>query len=241
MTKTDTSSTALALPAGTGLGFLPPPRALCLRVGCVSEDLARRRSPRTLEALVNCARAGDRKAFREVTEKLAPQLVRFVTGYLRGDEHTANDVVQDTFVQAWNSLDQINDGLHLRPWLYKVARFKAIDFLRRRGPHGTPMESIDYAAESGIDVAERRHVSPLRQAMLTEPADPWLGALQNGLARLPATYIAVVRLHYLHSYSAAEVARLLGLERAAVKMRLLRARKILKRLVLEEVEAGRES
>lgn len=101
------------------------------------------------------------------------------------------------------------------------------------------MESIEYAAESGIDVAERQHISPLGQAMLAEPADPWLGALQDCLARLPATYIAVVRLHYLHGYSAAEVARLLGLERAAVKMRLLRARKLLKQLVLEEVEARR--
>ena len=91
---------------------------------------------------MDCARAGDTRAFRQVTERLAPQLVRFVSGYLRGDVDTANDIVQDTFVTAWHKLDRIREGSHLRPWLYRVARYKSISFLRRRGPRGTPMESM---------------------------------------------------------------------------------------------------
>jgi len=206
----------------------------------VREGLSPPRAAATLDALVDCARAGDTRAFRRVTEQLAPQLVRFVSGYLRGDVHTANDVVQDTFVSAWSKLGEIQNGEHLRPWLYKVARFKAISFLRKRGPRGMPMESIDQAVDNGIDLAEPHHKNPLRQAMLAEACDPRVAALRLGLARLPPTYIGVVRLHYLHGYTATETAHLLGLERAAVKMRLLRARKVLKRLVIEEMEARRE-
>ena len=190
---------------------------------------------------MDCARAGDAQAFRKVTEALAPPLTRFITGYLRGDRDTAHDVVQETFLQAWHKLPEIESSEHLRPWLYTVARYKAISFLRRRGPGGTPMESIDVASAHGYDPATAPREGPLQQMLAEEVPDPWIGALRECLDRLPPTYLGVIRLHYLHGRSAAEVAHLLGIGKPAVKMRLLRARRLLKRLVLEEVEARREA
>ena len=54
---------------------------------------------------------GDVLAFKIVTERLSPQLMRFVSSYLHGDVHTAHDVVQDTFVTAWGKLGEIRDRI----------------------------------------------------------------------------------------------------------------------------------
>ena len=142
-------------------------------------------------------------------------------------------------MDAWHKLPTFAGGDHLRAWLYKVARFKAISFLRRRGPGGRPMDSIDHASLQGHPLREDEGQDPLRHCMHAEPTDPWIDVLRECLPRLPATYRGVVQLHYFHGHTAREVGRLLGIARPAVKMRLLRARKLLERMVLEQVEARR--
>lgn len=188
----------------------------------------RRQGGRELDALVACAQAGDRQAFREVAETLGPPLVRYLTHYLRGDAHTAHDVVQETLVAAWRKIGTIRGGDHMRPWLYRVARCKAISWMRRRGPQGTPMDSLDYAHEQGYEVPDPSDPDPHAR-----PEPPPLGALQAAVERLPPIYAGAVRLHYLCGYSTRETARLLGVPRTAVKMRLHRARKRLRDLMDE--------
>lgn len=186
-----------------------------------------------LDALVDCARSGDADAFRDVVGRFGPPLVRFVMRFTGRDTEFANDVVQDALVAAWCNLDSIRDAGHLRPWLYRVARFKAVDQLRRRGPGGVPMQSLDLGRElafeplapSGTDPASRRVL--IRQGARR--------AVQRVLAELPPQHAGAVRLHYLHGLPISETARLLGLPKPTVKMRLHRARRTLRRLLREEL------
>jgi RNA polymerase sigma-70 factor (ECF subfamily) len=189
------------------------------------------RATRRLDALVACAQAGDRQAFREVTEALGPPLLRFVTGYLRGDADTASDVVQDTFVAAWRKIDTIRPGGHIRPWLYRVARCKAITWLRRRGPQGTPMDSIEHYEDAGFLLPDEDETGCDELAPM-----PSLDALRAAIALLPPLYAGAIRLHYLHGFDTRETAHLLGVPRTAVKMRLHRARKKLRELMAEFTE-----
>jgi RNA polymerase sigma-70 factor (ECF subfamily) len=175
------------------------------------------------------------KAFQRVRRRFEPALLSFVNSYVRGDEHTARDVVQETFTIAWIKLDQIRDAGHLKPWLYRVARFKSITFLRRRGPQGRPMHSLEFAAENGADYPDPAVRDPLRSAMTREAKSPWLAALHAAIPRLPPVYGAALRLYHLEGLSIKEVARLLGLTLTAVKMRLMRGRRRLRELVLEEM------
>lgn len=192
--------------------------------------------PGSLDALLICAQAGDSGAFQRVRLRFEPALINFVRRYVRGDDDTAIDVVQETFTIAWGKLHQIRDGDHLRPWLYRVARFKAITFLRRRGPRGRPMHSLDFASERGADYADPGGVDPIRHAMTKEAGNPWLIALRKALPRLPPLYVAVLRLYHLESLSTKEVAQLLELPLTTVKMRLMRGRKLLRDLVVEAMD-----
>ncbi len=93
---------------------------------CIHTDIAQRlreaTEPRagSLDDLIGRARRGDVRAFQALRKKFEPQLVNFVRSYVKGDEDTAHDVVQETFLIAWTKINQIKDGKHLRPWLYRV-------------------------------------------------------------------------------------------------------------------------
>jgi len=162
-----------------------------------------------------------------MSDRFGPALVRYVQGYLRGDLDAAHDVVQETFLTAWLRRDRIRDGQHLRPWLYRVARYKAISWIRRSGPRNASLRAL--CDESGPGPAQ----SPVGPRTAPGDDDPLLDALARALERLPPHYLGAVRLHYLHGHDSAETARLLGLPVTTVKMRLHRARAALRRLLHE--------
>ncbi len=185
-----------------------------------------------LDALVDCARGGDADAFQDVAVRFAPPLVRYVMRFTGRDTEFANDVVQDALVAAWCNLDSIRDAGHLRPWLFRVARFKAVDQLRRRGPRGIPMQSLDIGREMDREPTASPSTDPATSRAVAQRGARH--ALHRVLASLPERYIGAVRLHYLHGLPLSETSRLLGLPRSTVKMRLHRARRTLRRLLRNE-------
>ena len=211
---------------------LLPPYCLTARPlgsGCVAEP----RAP-SLEQLLEQAQAGDREAFAQLRGVYARGILRFVTKFVRGDVEAARDIVQECFLATWNNLATMKSAGHMRSWLYRVARFRSIDHLRRRSPNGRPMTSLEVSAARGHEIPDP-DADPLRRIMVKEPGNPWLPALRRAIARLPHHHVAVVRLHYLRGLPTREVGTLLSLNNTTVKMRLLRARQLLHKLVLEEM------
>lgn len=182
--------------------------------------------PRYDEA-VRRARLGDPRAFRAVAEHIGPELVRYLTWFLHGDVHAAHDVAQDTLLRAWHVLATLNDGRHLRRWCYHVARCKAVTWLRRRHPRGRTVQSLDCMHRD-----DAQDLPPL--AVVPEPLPPTddlKDSLRRALRRLPPHYAAALNLHYVQGCTTRETARLLGVNRTAVKMRLHRARAFLRRAI----------
>ena len=201
-------------------------------------SLVRERRPDpTAEAWLVAAKQGSESDFRQLCALWRGPLTNFATSYCKGDAATAQDIVQETFLVAWQKIEQIKDAEHLRPWLYRVARFKAINWLRKHRPQGRAQLSTTYAAERGHDV-EDDGFDPLQRAMTVEPDNPWIPAVHRAIGELPEIYIAVVRLHYLRRLTAREISLLLSINLTTVKMRLLRARELLKPILIREM--GRE-
>lgn len=195
-----------------------------------------------LEESIRRARSGDPRAFRRLADRLGPELIRFLTCYLNGDVHAAHDVAQDVLVQAWHALEGIEDTRHLRRWCFRVARCRAITWMRKRAPPGTIVESLDL-------VRENETYPDLEMPARPEPLPPEAGlegSLRRAIRRLPADYAAPLTLHYVQGCSTRETAELLGLKRTTVKMRLHRARAFLKREIQRDPSfiahhAGRRS
>src|SRR5438445_2636766 len=82
------------------------------------------------EALVVKAQGGDRTAFEELVRRTS-RLV-FARLYLEtGDQHRAEDLLQETLLVAFRSLKELADPQRLRSWLLSIAQNQAIDAARR--------------------------------------------------------------------------------------------------------------
>src|SRR5262245_16784575 len=82
-------------------------------------------------AAVARARAGDDEAFRHLVARHSAALFRLAYR-MTGNEHDAEDVVQDALLKAYRSLDRFEDRAQVGSWLYRIATNCALDLLRAR-------------------------------------------------------------------------------------------------------------
>ncbi|MHC4939053.1 MAG: RNA polymerase sigma factor [Planctomycetota bacterium] len=125
------------------------------------------------------------------------------------DPHLAEDLVQETMVQALARLHELRDGSKLGGWLFRIAERRLIDTYRRPRTPELPL------------LAEP--VMPADHDLSGEP--PRLERLRIAVQRLPPTLRRAVRLHYLEGRPVADVAVALGTTVSGVKSRLYRARR----------------
>src|SRR5947208_13209612 len=83
---------------------------------------------------VSRAKAGDGEAFRLLVERHSQPLFR-VAYRMTGNEHDADDVVQETFLRAYRQLDNFEERANFSTWLHRIAVNCSLDLLRARGRH----------------------------------------------------------------------------------------------------------
>jgi RNA polymerase sigma factor (sigma-70 family) len=168
--------------------------------------------PRMLsdEALVGAVRAGDRRAFEVLFDRYHRRLLSFCRHMLAAREE-AEDAVQQTFLAAYRDLCASTKSIHLRPWLYTIARNQCLLVLRRRRER-VGIEELEPATE-GLSVEVQRR-EELRQIL----AD---------VSHLPDDQRAALLLAELGDLSHPEIARVVGCRREKVKALVFQARESL--------------
>ncbi|HEY3058623.1 MAG TPA: sigma-70 family RNA polymerase sigma factor [Chloroflexota bacterium] len=134
-----------------------------------------------------------------------------------GQTDDAADVAQETFVQLYSNLHRLDEYEPLAPWLFRVARNRCIDVIRRR--RTVPLD--DDAEDEPLDD------QPLPDE-LVERADIQR-VLAEAIATLPQQYAEVVALRYAADRSFAEIGAILDLEEGAARVRFHRAKALLRR------------
>src|SRR5215213_2597676 len=79
--------------------------------------------------LLERLRRGDADAGRQFVHEYYPGVYRYLL-YLTGRPETADDLTQETFVQAWRSLDRLDERAQFRPWLHRIAHREFLQALR---------------------------------------------------------------------------------------------------------------
>ncbi|UCR88120.1 RNA polymerase sigma factor [Mycetocola spongiae] len=165
--------------------------------------------------LVERSLGGDVRAFEILLHRYA-RLLRAYARRLTGSWADADDVVQDTFITAWNGLDGLADPAAVKSWLMKITGRKAIDRIRAR------------RAESGLedwDAPAPARDGPERRAEV----DSQLEAVARILQELPDTQRQCWVLKEIGEYSYREIAEELDLPEPTVRGALARARTALLR------------
>jgi len=71
-------------------------------------------------------------AFLETISTLRPSMHRYCAR-MTGSVMDGEDVVQEALIEAYRKMDQFDDSRPLKPWLFRIAHNRCIDFLRRKG------------------------------------------------------------------------------------------------------------
>jgi RNA polymerase sigma-70 factor (ECF subfamily) len=172
---------------------------------------------------VAAARRREPGAFEALVRRHQGPLYNFCLRLL-GQAEDAADVAQETFVQLYNHLGRLDEREPIAPWLFRVARNRCIDVIRRR--RTVPLGIADASGEAMLQV-EPADDDPLPDE-LAERAD-LQRLLSSAIAALPPAYAEVVALRYAGDRSFAEIAAILQCDEGAARVRFHRAKGLLRR------------
>jgi RNA polymerase sigma-70 factor, ECF subfamily len=176
--------------------------------------------------LVERARAGDAEAFRELVERYSARIFRLAWRIL-GDEASAEDAVQETFLRAYRSLHRFDSRSQLGTWLHRIAANTSVEILRKQQRlRAQPELPLSFSNDPGPD----------RLALSQEVER----AVRGALADLSPMERAAFILRHFEDRSIAEICGALGLRESAGKQAVFRAVKKLRR-VLEPLYVSRSS
>ncbi|HUP01838.1 MAG TPA: RNA polymerase sigma factor [Gemmatimonadota bacterium] len=164
--------------------------------------------------LITQIAAGDPRLYAVLVERYQRRLYWSCLGLL-GDPDEADDVVQEAFVRAYARLGEYDPEYRFYTWIYRIARNRCLNVLRRRKLWGLlSFSDPDRAPE--IANADRTDRSV---------EDRELGvALAECRERLPADQRECFDLRHAEEFGYAEIARAVGIPEGTVMSRLARAR-----------------
>ena len=174
------------------------------------------------EISIEGLRAGDRGDFARLVDAYSGRLHRLALKML-GNEPDAEDVLQNTFLKAFQHISDFEGRSSLSTWLYRIASNEALMLLRKQRPE---TNFTDISSEDNEDNV----TDPVQFTdWCCLPEEEFLNAeshtaLDRAVEQLPETLRIVFILRDIEDLSIQETSQVLGLSETAVKTRLLRAR-----------------
>jgi len=158
------------------------------------------------EELAWRAKQGCQASFTELVHRYAPRLHGFLRRKTR-HSHEVEDLVQDTFVKAYQNLGRYDDSWKFSTWLFTIAGRLAISRRRKREPLRAVLDRpMQVCAAEAIDRREQRE------------------SLWAKVAELPGSQREALWLRYAEDMSVKEIATTMGKSQVCVKVLLYRAR-----------------
>jgi RNA polymerase sigma-70 factor, ECF subfamily len=171
------------------------------------------------EQVIDAVLQGSPALFELLVRRYNQRLYRVVRTMVR-DDSEAEDVMQEAHVRAFQNLKSFERRAQYSTWLARIAINEALARIKQ----GRRFESVDFN-ESGEATMPSSFLSPEEATASAEARH----LLEQGIVALPAIYRAVLMLRDVEEMSTAEAADVLDVSEEAVKVRLHRARALLRK------------
>ncbi len=173
------------------------------------------------ESLVRAVAEGDISAFEQLVGRYQSKLLSFVT-YMVRDSQAAQDIVQESFISLYKTIDHVDTSRKFSSYLFSIARNTAISYLRSRIRHA-PLEEAESVAS--LDVPE---------ALVTGKEEK--ERIETALDAIDTKYKKVISLYYFEDLSYEEMSRLLRLPVNTIRTHLRRAKDALRTVLTYETQ-----
>ena len=170
-----------------------------------------------VETLILRCRQGDRQAYHQLYKRYSRAM--YNVGYrIVNNADEAQDVLQEAFISAFNSLGSYRGDAAFGAWLKRIVVNKAINQVRRRRFEQMP-------ETAGFDVEETESVDVLDGFPFT------VEKVKKAISQLPDGYRVVLSMYLLEGYDHAEIGEVLGITESTSKSQFNRSKKKLKEIL----------
>lgn len=166
--------------------------------------------------------------FKYIIEKYEQPLLRYIRRLTNVTNEDAEDILQETFIKAYQNLNSYNPKMPFSSWIYRIAHNQVIsDFRSRKArPHGNSVvisdEQYDSMFQDDTDIEQDIDKAILREHM------------QTALQKLDAKYRDVLVLKYLEEKSYKEISDILRKPEGTIATLINRAKKKLKKVINQQ-------
>ncbi|MFN4110729.1 MAG: RNA polymerase sigma factor [Ignavibacteria bacterium] len=181
---------------------------------------------------INAAINGDQDAFAWLMKKYKGPLNNLIFKMI-SEKSEIEDLVQEVFIKAFNSLKNYNQEYAFSTWIYRIAINNTIDYLRKKKLDTFSIDSDDddeedkprfeipdttYSADANIILEQRQQI------------------INDAIESLPEKYRKIIELRHKEELSYEEISEILNLPIGTVKAHLFRARELLNKYLKDKLK-----
>jgi RNA polymerase sigma-70 factor (ECF subfamily) len=181
--------------------------------------------------LIERALAGDQQAYAELLQKYRGPVFNLIIRMVKSKEE-AEDLVQEAFIKAFNSLHSFNMQYAFSTWLYKIAINNSIDHFRKQK---LKLCSLDKPVESKEGELKREFPDVTFAADKDLLNKEKMGLIQDAIDSLPEKYRMSIVYRHQEEKSYEEIAEIMDIPLGTVKARIFRAREMLKKKLKDQI------
>lgn len=177
----------------------------------------------TNEQLLQRILNGEKELFELLMKRNNQQLYRVIKSYIKEEEAT-HDVMQNTYIKVYTHLAQFHQDASFSTWLIRIGINEALHYLKSSKKNIKSISVETDEVENNLPAAEIETTTPEKRVIQHET----FAFIEHAINNLPEKYRAVYMLREIEGLGSEETAECLGLTESNVKVRLLRAKNLLK-------------
>jgi len=179
---------------------------------------------------IDRALEGDEAAFEWLLTRYKRGIYNLIYQMIKDHEET-RDLVQETFIKAFNSLSSYNRTYSFSTWLYKIAYNHCIDAIRKKKLKTLPLDRPIKLKEGEVQPQIPDESSSPEKSLIYKESREQIRAIIDSL---PPGYREVIVLRHREERSYEEISQILHIPLGTVKARIFRAREMMKKKLLEK-------
>ena len=171
------------------------------------------------ENLIKTARKGNQQSMYRLY-KLYVQAMYNTCIRMVSNQYDAEDIIQESFINAFNSLDKFRGDSSFGSWLKRIVINKSISFLKKKKQEFADIDSLQIVADDNDD-ENFPNIDPAK--------------IHESIKTLPEKARVILNLYLLEGYKHKEIAEMLNISESTSKSQYLRAKQLLREKLLKEI------